>query len=177
LRTYVSRKPEDWEVANEVDTMFDDDWDTAKSKLGQRRYIDVKGKYSKLRVRKLRQFLDALERRIDAATDKDAPLLPPLCYVGYSINAIKRHVQHDKHTSLGNYIMSLVYGICCTYLDKTTWHLHSHIICIICDPNQVTAGEMICTRMGGGYSSDGTGFCIAPAGLSASSARKLLRMH
>jgi len=177
LRVYLSRTPDDWQTAFDVDTMFDDDWDLTSSKRGQRRFTDVKGKYSKLRVRQLRMFLDALERRIDAAEDQDAPLLPPLCYIGYSINSVKRQAQHDKHTSQGNYLMSLVYGICCTFLDKTDWHLHSHVICVIGDPKQVTAGEMLCTRIGGGYSSDGTGFCIAPAGISASSARKLLRLH
>jgi len=158
-KTVGSKDEESVDYACAIDSAYGGNWTRQKSREGQRRYLangeshaEVCFNWIKIVRARLRGF------------SPDEPVSRPLLVVGYATIPFNRLLEHETHRS-SNYLMNLLEAISRTHFNGR-YSMKQYVVLHIVHATHAMYSEIMITRIGLGYVSQGGGMSHFPAGVS-----------
>lgn len=133
-------------------------WSLTESVAGKRKYIK-----DEAQAEKCSAWIENVRHRI-SSLPADQPLERPLAEVGYATTPIERLDQHARHSS-SNYLMNLCEAICWVlYGDR--YSITQYVVFHSFHLTHAMYAEIVLSRIGLVYTTQGGGFSHHPAGIS-----------
>ncbi|KAN0100007.1 hypothetical protein V8E51_013782 [Hyaloscypha variabilis] len=144
-------------------------WTKDKAMKGARRYID-----GPVQARKCTAWIEASRQRLESLPD-DAIISRPWAECGYATIPNDRLGEHSKHLS-SNYLMNLTDAICIAKLGGK-YKIEQFVLYQIFHYTHAMYGEILASRLGLVYTTQGGGFSHQAAGISLGKVEKTDSEH
>lgn len=141
-----------------VDSIIGKPWSLTESVAGKRKYIK-----DEARAEKCLAWIENVKHRL-SSLPADQPLERPLAEVGYATTPIERLDQHARHSS-SNYLMNLCEAIC-RVLYGHRYSIEQYVVFHNFHLTHAMYAEIVLSRIGLVYTTQGGGFSHHPAGIS-----------